>query len=983
MMNGKVCKKNAVLIIATVICGLFNTILAEGATINGDFKTIDSGGKKKNVSFDHTAYKQAPIELIFNGSLSKGWVVESIDKYAVAFKWYLENGEKDDVKVDYRDGILLVKRLKPAEALRLRNSNVVLDTTENYRFKTRVRQRGGSDGRIRLFGGKKWKIPASGDWVDLQFDVHIPAINGKSNLGRTGSLIYYMPSKIDSSLEIDYASLFPIFPPNNLPKNPKVFIEQKEEKLPMEAIFVHSEASEGELLAAHSLRRNLFLYCGYVIPVYYLEKGKTPAIPGVYVGRSAMEQGLICNNELKSLGQCGYILRSKNGALGIKGKTDSGTICGVFGLLGDYGIHNLLRYKFDVVLPDVTEILIREQDVLRKPSFEYTGTDGYDGLAGIPFGYSWVKPFMGNPSDLGVNNAYWVHSANYLCPYEIYGRDHPEYYALDEITNKRLKCDPENRKRLHIHLCYSNPEVQKIATERLLKWMDAQKDRKYFPVTAGDGMGFCNCENCRKWDFDPEAYNKSDRYMRFVNILARAAGKKFPNKRIMYLAYTARTEDTPTQVKPEQNVNVIYCLWSSDWPCKQHAFCDRNNEGVNNFEKWIKLMPGRVHIFDYPAYVLADMKRLCFFRDKGVVGIIHCSFRGVSPALLCWVFGKAFWNIELNVDKEIDNFMTLYYGPAAPAMRQYLDLLQNAIDLYQHDASEKKGDRPKAITPIYPDRGEPFLLTFKEMDKGFEYLEAAQKAAEENPVFLARIQKYKNDLLLIDLTQRNLVKGLSGVARKVFVNRLAEFLKKDNRKSAFRKKPINLWLKNIAHLEVKMKNWRKDKNVQAFLADPEAFDFEGRGQKDIENGWLLLSGFSMGGEHMSIRGQECTIVRPSRINTTTFILTLSKKPTSDMKLTVCGLDDDKPGEVLFEISVNGQTVYNGINPFDDKKWTTVKYTVPAASWKTGKNQIKFINRTSNEGASEPGTPQKAAEKRSRRRGNWGWFGIGYVKVTNM
>jgi len=79
---------------------------------------------------------------------------------------------------------------------------------------------------------------------------------------------------------------------------------------------------------------------------------------------------------------------------------------------------------------------------------------------------------------------------------------------------------------------------------------------------------------------------------------------------------------------------------------------------------------------------------------------------------------------------------------------------------------------------------------------------------------------------------------------------------------------------------------------------------------------------------------------------------LDAAPTGDATLDLEGLDDEWPGNVSIEITVNGAAIFSGPSPWqswdgaghgEDAAWTTVVLTIPAGTLHAGINQLVVSN----------------------------------------
>ena len=85
--------------------------------------------------------------------------------------------------------------------------------------------------------------------------------------------------------------------------------------------------------------------------------------------------------------------------------------------------------------------------------------------------------------------------------------------------------------------CLSNPEVLKLMTEAVRGWMAKNPKAMIFSVSQNDVLMFCECDQCKAIE---ARYGGKDSgiYLWFVNQIAEAVEKDYPDKLIDTLAYT-------------------------------------------------------------------------------------------------------------------------------------------------------------------------------------------------------------------------------------------------------------------------------------------------------------------------------------------------------------------------------------------------------------------------------------------------------------
>ena len=579
-----------------------------------------------------------------------------------------------------------------------------------------------------------------------------------------------------------------------------------------EGIFTARKPSHLESSAAGQLKQYLGEFFNADLPVLVLPENSDKNQGRILIGEAALLAGTITKKEVEAVGEGGYCIRSADGCVSIAGVDGDGTLSGIYAFLEQAGAVFLSATVH--LAPLEKRYVVPNTFISRSPTFKYRND-----FAPYQAGYT-DSHMIGDPRELGSKDS-WVHTADFLLSYEKYHTEHPEYFALMK-NGKRLAPDPKSW-RFDVHVCMSNPEVRRVVAENLCRWIEAQPDRKYFMVSQGDGRGdkWCQCEKCQAMDQVPGKV-MTDRLLDFVNYMAREVAKRYPDKVLFTLSYTEATGPVPSKVMPEPNVRVMYCPYPMDWGCQSHAFCEMNTKGMKDLAGWVKLCPKQLFIFDYSVsyrmyleifgslYAMAD--KIKYYAESGIEGLQFCGSPRCFNALFKYVMNKLLWDPKTDVEKEIDSFMSLYYGKAAgPVVREYLNLIYSEIR-----------QRPVHQMCEGPNPG---LVTQEFARKGYEIFDRAMAAAGNNKDYRQRIADEKVFLLFTDLNNHNKVNGIALKDMESYTRKLAEFtrLARDRElKSHERRKTMTEFFKNTAGIELSVDPWYSDPKVQEFLRDPEA-----------------------------------------------------------------------------------------------------------------------------------------------------------------
>ncbi|MEA5099202.1 MAG: DUF4838 domain-containing protein [Bacteroidales bacterium] len=325
---------------------------------------------------------------------------------------------------------------------------------------------------------------------------------------------------------------------------------------------------------------------------------------------------------------------------------------------------------------------------------------------------------------------FFVHTFEKLVPRAKYFETHPEYFA--EV----------NGKRIHDQLCLSNEDVFKIVVERLREEMVKQPEAKVWSVSQNDNFSYCSCPECQKKNEREES--PSGALIEFVNRVAR----EFPNKTISTLAYQY-SRKAPKYIKPEKNVQIMLCTIEEDRnKTIEEASIDalKKNPNAQTFAKdiqdWGKITKN-IFLWDYNvdfAYSVSPFPNfhvlkpnLKFFMDNNALQHFQQANSDVGhefAELKTYLISKLLWNIGIDQDSIINEFLQGYYGKASTFIRQYIDTLQYF------------GQNSKVFLDIYapPTNYSKTFLSKDKIDIYSSIFDKAEEAVRNDSVYLLRVR---------------------------------------------------------------------------------------------------------------------------------------------------------------------------------------------------------------------------------------------------
>ncbi len=447
-------------------------------------------------------------------------------------------------------------------------------------------------------------------------------------------------------------------------------------------IVIPEKAVAAESHAAAELALFLKQSTGVVFPVVAEPEAGTG--PMIYVGLGRQSRTLVAESLPEKMESEEFIMETHGPHLVLAGGSPRGTLYAVYSFLEDVvGFHWYAAHFTRV--PKLNGLDVGTLKSRHKPAFEYRQTLVYDSLNGD---WSARNKINGHASRLEdqhggqIRYAGFVHTFFDLVPPSKYFAKHPEYYS--EIGGKR--------RSERAQLCLTNAELMELVARRVIEMTKDAPPNTIVSVSQNDWNGWCACDRCRKVMQEEGAL--SGALLRFVNAVAERVEKARPHIAIDTLAYQD-TRKPPRLARPRPNVIIRLCSIECSF---SHPLAGDgpNRAFADDIGAWSKICQ-RLYIWDYVANFSHYLQphpnfrvlqpNLAFFADHGVRGVLeqgnHKSAGGEFEELRSWVLAKLLWNPKADTDKLVDDFIHGYYGAAAAPVREYFDLI--------HDAVEKSG----------------------------------------------------------------------------------------------------------------------------------------------------------------------------------------------------------------------------------------------------------------------------------------------------
>ena len=380
------------------------------------------------------------------------------------------------------------------------------------------------------------------------------------------------------------------------------------------------------------------------------------------------------------------------------------------------------------------------------------------------------------------------HSMHKLISLERFGKTHPEFFALDN-NGKRgsdVKYAP------HTYHCFSNSEMIHVLIEdakaffrgdtpesrgmgKLKSWLGIGWESprgKVFNILQSDAFRPCQCKRCQSWkrkDVEgPGQY--SDLIWNVIFRIAEAVRYEFPN------CYVSGTAYGPMNTPPKRKFLPNMMVSRLAVPGPYAEFVPGGLEKEQQLIKsWIEIA-GKKNIAFYHYAAKAGWIGGIYKSDHAICGSIPRAYAACYKRygeigqgtymyqmshsfpydhLSTYVFYKYHWNPNLDIDKLLDEYYTLFYGPAAGPMRKYWQEVEQQF----RKVLAKSIDTPLGPVAATTSKHEIWTVIYghEVIGRWQAYFATADKLARTNddPIYAKRVAYMKRNVLDATLAKSN------------------------------------------------------------------------------------------------------------------------------------------------------------------------------------------------------------------------------------
>lgn len=508
-------------------------------------------------------------------------------------------------------------------------------------------------------------------------------------------------------------------------------------------IAVAEDALVPEQTAARELQEHLQAITGAVMPIVN-ESATAGRETVIYIGQTQAFAETFPEIDLAALGEDGIVLRSAGPRLFLSGGRPRGTLYAVYTFLEDY-LGCRWWTSQDHYIPSQPTLEAPVLDKIHVPRFRYREHFYRDTIRNEVFA-SRLKlngTVYHNPDHQRIPEEYgghhlllgFVHTFWMLLPLDKYAEEHPEWYSM--IDGERV-AKPQPGHPHNVQLCLTNDEMRAELTKNALQWLRDNPRATMISITPNDGHGACECPECvAVVEYED---SQAGPIIEFVNKVAEDIEREFPDILVETMAYSYY-QKPPLHVRPRHNVLIRKAsFYHTSW-AEPFGEGEQNVIFREHLEAWSEIAH-QLFIWDYVTnfsnYILPHPNwrviapNLRYFADNKVIGMFmqgdaHCSV-GDFVEMRAWVQAKLMWNLDLDIEELIDEFLAGYYGAAAGPLRNYLDVV--------NDAQDRSGGR---LSIYYPD-GSAFL-TLDDLNACTVYFNEAEAAVRDDPERYIRVRR--------------------------------------------------------------------------------------------------------------------------------------------------------------------------------------------------------------------------------------------------
>lgn len=436
-----------------------------------------------------------------------------------------------------------------------------------------------------------------------------------------------------------------------------------EDGQPRAAIVLQSDASEQLAEAVGEMRALIARASGADVPL--VAEAPEGAV-AIHVGRTPVVETL--GLDLGDLDGDGFLIQVPDDrTIVMVGPTDWGTEFGIYEFLERYlGVRWLMPGEDGTWVPEMRTITVPAEPVRDEPAFF---SRKFFGLR-LPEQRLWAQRNR-------LHSRVEFHHQLYRLFPQSDIEQNPLFFP---VRGGERYLPPAQTHYMGWQPCFTAPGIVEAAVERIVAHFDEHPEEESYSLGVTDGMGYCECDNCRA--LDPGRKNMvnrdhlTDRYLTWANAVVEGVLEHHPDKWFGFLAYSAIFEP-PDRVEMHPRLIPYMTYDRMQWIVPEAREASRELT-----HRWAQAA-GTVGWYDYiygAAYLVPRVyphlmgEYYRFGHESGVRGLTAEAYPNFGEGPKLYVSLRLQWDPYQDVDALLDEWYTLAVGEeAAPFVRRYYD----------------------------------------------------------------------------------------------------------------------------------------------------------------------------------------------------------------------------------------------------------------------------------------------------------------------
>ena len=404
-------------------------------------------------------------------------------------------------------------------------------------------------------------------------------------------------------------------------------------------------------------------------------------------------------------------------------KGEWGTLYGVYDFLERFaGVRYYFPGRLGTHYPEAKSLAIPAIDIYERPDFlQRRFTDYNHGGRPIRRYEGWDgrrNKLRTRMETIYIPNC---HGIAYLGYPHRFGKTHPEYFALNVNGKRMMKI---GKRYDESQVCFSSGIRQELVADAIsflknepasvrgiknrlgnVTWNNVHRPGlPCFNIMPNDAAYLCRCPECWK-HFSKGKQATTDYFWSFFSDICAQVKKSGVPGYLTTMAY-ADYRMSPTQPIPD-NLLVMLAIRG---PWNEYLSSARDSD-VELLKAWKKKLGQKTWLWTYPGKYNGNMPGIPHTTPRALASFIkrvtpyifgifiECESDVLMHNYLTYhVFGKLAWNTETDVEKLLEEHVTLFYGPAARPMKEFFDSIErNWAKIAAHVVETSLG--PQTIFP--------------------------------------------------------------------------------------------------------------------------------------------------------------------------------------------------------------------------------------------------------------------------------------------